>query len=433
MRKSQPFGQSLLAYQSSVRYSESLEDDLSFECVKVVPVRRRPIVYGMYIVLCWLTLGLLPLAFMWSLRVWKAFIYADCGIIDATHLFVVTKQDEEKLVVVRREVTNTDVSIWIRFKYIVYDYQNDTFTARKYMPGPNNCQIHGSGDGLKGNQVEANGFLYGRNSTLVKEAGWFRVFSEEVLSSTNYYNFFTQVYWFYTGYHIYTSIMFVLLLISIWITVTWIRRERSKLNDWDTIVKVRVFRKRLDAQTGTYVQYSEEIDSTELVPGDVMSVPQGSKVPCDLVLLEGQTIMDESFFVGDPNPAFKTALPDDEEPFNSLNSENLLYSGSTCLNSVGMLPGQLAKGVVYQVGFATKKGAIIRSIMFNSPTSYRYEQDAFYFTLYLVLFSLMLMLFYYLYAFKMQAGDMDTQYNSLTQGHNNEWHRCYQYDYIPWP
>ena len=52
-----------------------------------------------------------------------------------------------------------------------------------------------------------------------------------------------------------------------------------------------------------------EIDSEELLPGDVVIVPQGMILPCDLILLTGSAIVNESMMTGESTPVMKTGLP----------------------------------------------------------------------------------------------------------------------------
>jgi len=56
----------------------------------------------------------------------------------------------------------------------------------------------------------------------------------------------------------------------------------------------------------------QEIDSDELVPGDVIVVPNNSNMPCDAILLSGTCILNESMLTGESVPVIKNALPDDE-------------------------------------------------------------------------------------------------------------------------
>ena len=52
-----------------------------------------------------------------------------------------------------------------------------------------------------------------------------------------------------------------------------------------------------------------EVDSTQLVPGDVIVVPEGMSLPCDLVLLTGTAITNESMLTGESIPVMKSNLP----------------------------------------------------------------------------------------------------------------------------
>ncbi len=54
---------------------------------------------------------------------------------------------------------------------------------------------------------------------------------------------------------------------------------------------------------------SIEIDSSELVPGDVCQVPEGSSLPCDLILLTGSAIVNEAMLTGESIPVMKSSLP----------------------------------------------------------------------------------------------------------------------------
>lgn len=51
------------------------------------------------------------------------------------------------------------------------------------------------------------------------------------------------------------------------------------------------------------------VDSCELVPGDIVVVPEGKPLPCDLVLLTGQAIVNEAMLTGESIPVMKSNLP----------------------------------------------------------------------------------------------------------------------------
>ncbi len=54
---------------------------------------------------------------------------------------------------------------------------------------------------------------------------------------------------------------------------------------------------------------SRMIDSKDLVPGDVIVVPENASLPCDLILLTGSAIVNEAMLTGESIPVLKTSLP----------------------------------------------------------------------------------------------------------------------------
>ena len=51
-----------------------------------------------------------------------------------------------------------------------------------------------------------------------------------------------------------------------------------------------------------------QIDSTEIIFGDIV-IPEVNKiVPCDMVIIEGSCIVNEAMLTGESNPVLKTHL-----------------------------------------------------------------------------------------------------------------------------
>jgi len=55
--------------------------------------------------------------------------------------------------------------------------------------------------------------------------------------------------------------------------------------------------------------YLSEVDSSQLLPGDIVVVPEGKSLPCDLVLLTGTAIVNEAMLTGESVPVMKSSLP----------------------------------------------------------------------------------------------------------------------------
>jgi cation-transporting P-type ATPase 13A2 len=57
------------------------------------------------------------------------------------------------------------------------------------------------------------------------------------------------------------------------------------------------------------------INSSELVPGDIIRVPKKGLLPCDCVLLSGEVLLNESSLTGEVDPVPKFPLPNSNEIF----------------------------------------------------------------------------------------------------------------------
>ena len=102
------------------------------------------------------------------------------------------------------------------------------------------------------------------------------------------------------------------------------------------------------------------LNSDNLVPGDIVILPENDFIlPCDLLLMTGTCIMNESFLSGESNPVFKSHIPRNGDKFNKNDTKYILYSGTKILQSKNE-----AVGLVIGVGFDTEKGKLIRNILF---------------------------------------------------------------------
>ncbi len=93
-----------------------------------------------------------------------------------------------------------------------------------------------------------------------------------------------------------------------------------------------------------------QVDATEVVPGDVLVIDEGDRIPADARLLSGGVEVDLAALSGESMPAFRSAdLTDSGVAL--LEARDIVFSGTTCTE------GQ-ARAIVFATGMHTELGRI---------------------------------------------------------------------------
>ena len=117
------------------------------------------------------------------------------------------------------------------------------------------------------------------------------------------------------------------------------------------------------------------IHSGDLVPGDIIQIPEDSLIPCDLILLKGACIVNEAVLTGESIPVSKNPLLENNQPFTPHGpQQNLLYSGSFCIETNAH---EKCLGLVYQIGFHTYKGQIAKELIYHKSNRFSFLEDSF--------------------------------------------------------
>jgi calcium-translocating P-type ATPase len=96
--------------------------------------------------------------------------------------------------------------------------------------------------------------------------------------------------------------------------------------------------------------HEQDIEASRLVPGDVLLIEEGDRVPADARLLTGGIEVDLSTLTGESLPAFRAAnLVDTSVPL--LQARDLVFSGTTCT-------GGETRALVFATGMHTELGRI---------------------------------------------------------------------------
>eukprot|EP00917_Polyrhabdina_sp_WS-2016_P005835 GHVP01013059.1.p1 GENE.GHVP01013059.1~~GHVP01013059.1.p1 ORF type:complete len:1072 (-),score=147.79 GHVP01013059.1:3680-6895(-) len=197
----------------------------------------------------------------------------------------------------------------------------------------------------------------------------------------------------------------------------------------------------------------KKIKTEEIVIGDVVLVDDDANVPCDLVLLRGQVIVNEAVLTGESMPLQKFPLPATSEMFEVMQREPLdpddpnikkhvLFSGTTVVARTGAVRSLeedkkqedvdnqnlnlrmnrdekkshtttrgLVFGIAVRTGSATTGGQMLKDILFPNKVNFKLDDQYPYF--------LMLMGVYAVFLFISQAVIMGFDISAFFYGVNS--------------
>lgn len=211
--------------------------------------------------------------------------------------------------------------------------------------------------------------LYGSNELNVPVKSILELVSEEMVHPFYVFQYASVAIWCIQQYYSYSAIIVAITLASILSTAIQAHRYRKRLSALAHYAcEVQVVRENGICFTS----------STELVPGDVVVLTPGV-LPCDIVLMKGEAIVDENMLTGEAVPVRKVpynpaagGIAYDADDHKSCT----LYGGTTVAQ---VRPGGTERrglGIVARTGFSTAKGQLLRSILFPREHKMHFVSDA---------------------------------------------------------
>ncbi|KAE9554755.1 hypothetical protein FO519_002016 [Halicephalobus sp. NKZ332] len=286
--------------------------------------------------------------------------------------------------------------VWFVFQEVTYNYDDDKnlFVAVEYDTN-RPFRFYKNSHGFESEkQLADRAFEIGTNRMVMKIPLFSELFIERATAPFFVFQVFCVGLWCLEDMWYY-SLFTLLMLVTFEATI--VKQQLRNMSEiykmGNKPYKVNVYRNK------KWI----EISSENLVCGDVVSVARSSEdraVPCDLLILKGHCIVDESMLTGESVPQMKESIEDVEDDryfdFNVDGRLHVIFGGTkivqhtapTKVESSLRPPDGGCLCYVLKTGFNTSQGSLLRTIMFGVKRVTANNIETFCFILFLLIFAI---------------------------------------------
>eukprot|EP00658_Telonema_sp_P-2_P012704 TRINITY_DN14834_c0_g1_i2.p1 TRINITY_DN14834_c0_g1~~TRINITY_DN14834_c0_g1_i2.p1 ORF type:complete len:1308 (+),score=380.72 TRINITY_DN14834_c0_g1_i2:208-4131(+) len=268
-------------------------------------------------------------------------------------------------------ITTPEGIKYIEFECKRFVLLNGQFMLPTVTVGPTLNEIHDEGvTGLDAEEATRRTCTLGPNKIAFQVSPILTLISEEIFSYFYLYQLIMYVVWFWFSYLVVAMVLCLVVCLSATANI-YIKRSHQETIASMTKHHIPVQVLRNKAWT--------EIDSFELVPGDTVRVRSGEIAPCDMVLIHGSAVCDESGLTGESMPVGKTVLLKNDKVYSvSANKSSTLFGGTTILQAGSEEEAgddALPIAVVTATGINANKGQLISTILHPTPMTFKYDEE----------------------------------------------------------
>ncbi|CAG9322100.1 unnamed protein product [Blepharisma stoltei] len=349
----------------------------SGDCLRLLFIKRNKAKEALMYTWFILSFGLFYILHIWIVK-FQLLSFDICAPYEATHV-VVTAKDRSRAI---RDITPLEVPLsaldpnqadhtillqTFTFRFIRYYFsmQSHTFSALKYSCALPCKDVHEKlGEGITSDaQYQGKLRIFGACLIDVPMPTIWELLYREILHPFFIFQVFSIVLWCVEKYFLYSLTILILSVVSVLSNLFETKRNIKAVREmalYECMINVKRENKWIVA------------NSTQLVPGDLIEIPENIYLPCDVVLLSGIVLVDESMLTGESQPVLKDPLPKGSPQIYRGDKRHTLSSGTKPLNCRGN-----SYGIVIATGFSTAKGELVRSILFPKPNRFKFISETF--------------------------------------------------------
>lgn len=286
---------------------------------------------------------------------------------------------------------------WFRYQEIKYVWNDDKkcfhsleFPIANAISQYINCKGYNSDEELA-RAIQ----LYGRNQLNIQLPKFNDLFVERATAPFFVFQVFCIALWCFDKYWYYSLFtLAMLVLFECTLVKQQLRNMEEIRNMGNKTINLYVYRNKK----------WQFICSDELTPGDIVSITRANNdqtVPCDLLLLRGSCIVDESLLTGESIPQMKEPIENVADYSRNLDFESdkklhILFSGTKVVQHTSPIkatssvrsPDNGCIAYVLRTGFNTSQGNLLQTILFGVKHVTANNMETLAFILFLLIFAI---------------------------------------------